>query len=214
MSSEPAASARLPRARRVLGACGRELGAAWPDQVPGLRSAQLRLSHHLLSWTHMQPQGLKVPSGEGGGRVSPGCEPAVWRPRPHPSGPDCYSLESRPAPPVRPLSPSPRPLSLPPGGGPHTSTEEKRASWESEVNGVGPPAAPQLSPLQPPSPATVSAPQLPRAPAPARAWPHTCLCLQEAAAPAHTLPPAHTPRALNSLYLGPPRPSPSPPGGK
>lgn len=88
MSSEPAASARLPRARRVLGACGRELGAAWPDQVPGLRSAQLRLSHHLLSWTHMQPQGLKVPSGEGGGRVSPGCEPAVWRPRPHPSGPD------------------------------------------------------------------------------------------------------------------------------
>ena len=42
MSSEPVACARLPRA------CGP--GAAWPDQVPGLRSALFRLSHHLLNW--------------------------------------------------------------------------------------------------------------------------------------------------------------------
>ena len=44
---------------------------------------------------------------------SPWCPLSYWISGP-PSGPDCYSLESRPTPPVRPLSPSPRPLSLPP----------------------------------------------------------------------------------------------------
>lgn len=85
---------------------------------------------------------------------------------------------------------------------------KKRASRESEVNGVGPHQHPS-SPLQPPNSCHLCQLHAPRAPAPARAWPHTCLCLQEAAAPAHTLP-QHIPQALNSLYLGPPRPSPSP----